>query len=1192
MKNIYTIRGESVIAVISIIAFFTLVIPTSASTPAPSNNCVSNQLQTNAESYAAEVHYGTAHVERWNKVLHTFAGTATDTTRMTIAEAQAYVDDWGAKRFIPVVSALRCLETQAIADSTPTTCVSNQLQTNAESYAAEVHYGTAHVERWNKVLHTFAGTATDTTRMTIAEAQAYVDDWGAKRFIPVVSALRCLETQAIADQQSEEVKAPPVYVRAQAQQQGVPAIDLKASSDSGSSNTDNITNHTTPIFITSGFDSSAAVVVSATHATAATVKGFGDRTGNGEVIIPSELADGVWTVTAAATINGTVVSSPSISVTIDTAAPGKPATPTLAQTSDSGVSDSDGITNITNPVVGTTTTGEGYVYEWTVNGTVLTSSTTFHTNTGVLSEGTHTASVKITDAAGNQSVASDDYTFTVDTTAPTAITNVGSIGTVGDTTPDLTFTTPEAGTLVANTACGITTQAVTSGANTITLTALTPATYNTCTINMSDVAGNTGTAVTIPSFTIIVPAIDLKAGSDSGSSDTDNITNNNTPTFTVAGLNDSVTVAVVAVHATLPTQTSTRAGNGDVTLPTLGEGVWTVSATDRTTTTATISVTVDTTAPLKPGIPTIAPFRYDTGISNSDHITSDTRPNFTVAADEVSFSEYTLDSTVLPLTGYGASTFRPTSALAEGVHTISVISIDLAGNRSVASDTRSFTIDTTAPGISGVSSIGTTADTTPDLSFTTPEAGTLVANTACGITTQAVTSGANTITLTALTPATYNTCTINMSDVAGNTGTAVTIPSFTITGPDVVLKSTSDTGASDTDNITNDTTPTFTTLGFDDSKTIVVTASHATAADVTTSRTGNGDVTLPTLAEGVWTVLATDGVSVATHNITVDTTDPTAITGVGSIGSVADTTPDLTFTTPEAGTLVANTACGIPAEAVTSGANTITLTALANGTYASCTIQMADVAGNLSPTTAIPSFTISAHPDCVLPIPLYEYSQWESGSCTVIDSNGIASNKRTKYMDTTTITTDGTTETIDVPYRKFGINYSIKDDVLSWYGAPEDDNVVGDRAISIDSTQVFTIKNDDIARIYARWGGNDRFKFSLGRGFNQDVNIVSHADVLVANTGTWTWTGGHNKKTLLIATGTKYTTVNHSFSVSEELNYWCNRGGNNAVRHHFFLKENASESLNATYIPYGETEPVTVKGFKIFPSSILIGSCS
>ena len=910
-----------------------------------------------------------------------------------------------------------------------------------------------------------------------------------------------------------------------------PRIDLKANSDSGSSNTDKITRNNTPTFTVSGLDDSKTVTVTADHATETDVTGT--RTGDGDVRLPT-LAEGVWSVSAS---DGTTT-TPAISVTIDLSGPGSidtvspigttadstpdltfttyeagtllantdcgiatqavvagentitltaltpgtygsctiemtdiagnyaiPATPIpsftitgptidLKASSDTGSSDTDNITNDVTP----TFTVVGFDDSATVR---LAASQSGQTNVNGSRTGDGDVTLP-TLTEGVWAVAATDGTtiitlnITVDTTDPTVITNVNSIGSVTDTTPDLSFTAPEAGTLVANTACGIPAEAVTTGSNTITLTALANGTYASCTIQMADVAGNTSPTASIPSFTITGPSIDLKATSDSGSSDTDNVTNVNTPTFTISGLK-SGPVIVAANQTGQNTVSGVRTGNGDFTTGTLADGVWEVTASDGATSVA-INVTIDTVAPLKSGIPTITPRSLDTGISNTDHITSNTRPSFTSAPREtLLFLEFTLDSTVLPLTRRGGATFRPASALADGVYNISAISIDLAGNRSPASDTRSFTIDTTVPVISNVGSIPTSIDTTPDLTFTASEAGVLVANTACGITAATVTSGSNTLTLSALTPATYGACTINMKDVAGNTGTAVNVPSFIIAdGPTVDLKASSDSGSSDTDNITNDDTPTITVSNYVSGASVIVTATHATEDDETATHTGNGDVTLPTLAEGVWTVSATDGTTVSNEiEITIDTTVPSkralvtidtgisnsdgivndntptisilgalptgftvrwtidgsvdssittdafvsatlsegshtfaievfdiagnkspisdtltliidttapVITGVSSIGTTAVNVPELTFTTSEAGVLVANTACGITAQAVTSGSNTITLTELSVATYAACKIQMTDVAGNTGTAANVPSFTIQAGP--------------------------------------------------------------------------------------------------------------------------------------------------------------------------------------------------------------------------------------
>ena len=847
-------------------------------------------------------------------------------------------------------------------------------------------------------------------------------------------------------------------------------VILKASSNTGISNSDRFTSDSTPTFTVSGAASGASITVTITPlivsgvTTAVTLT----RTGNGDVPVTTALADGIWEY------RGTdeTTTTASIALVIDTLAP------TLVYTSAfSFVGPLSSTDNVINKADFEATAADtlsligsrdsfSFGYSPVVSSTTCNDSLTYATaipqTDDITSDGTWKVCIKISDEAGNIQYLTSS-TFSRDITVP-VISNVGSIGSTFDTTPNLSFTTSEAGTLVANSACGITAATVTTGANTITLTALSRTAHASCTIQMTDAAGNTGTAVNVPSFTITDgPTVDLKASSDSGNSDTDNITKNTTPTITVSNYASNASVTVTATQSGETTVTKARSGNGDVTLGTLAEGVWTVSASDGTTTSNEIEITIDTTAPTKPGVPTFSPASDDSGISNADNITKNTRPSFTSSHSESVFAEYTLDSTVSLLTVRGSYSFRPASALAEGAHSISVKSVDLAGNKSVASDTRSFTVDTTAPTISSVSTIGSTIDTTPDLTFTTSEAGTLVANSGCGITAQAVTSGSNTITLSELAVATYPSCTIQMTDSAGNTGTAVSITSFTIQlGPKVALLASYDTGTSDTDGITNTDNPAFIVSGFASDVRVKVIATHTDGTVITTTMPTDGNtqsIASGTFADGVWTVIAqtSDGtitspsititidtvapgkpatpslaqtsdsgvsdsdditnitnplvgttttgegyvyewtvngtvltssttfhtntgvlseglsgafvkvtdvagnqsVSSDVYTFTVDTTAPT-ISNVGSIGTTFDDTPDLSFTTSEAGVLVANSGCGITAATVASGSNTITLTALSRITHSSCTINMSDVAGNTGTAVSIPSFTIEA----------------------------------------------------------------------------------------------------------------------------------------------------------------------------------------------------------------------------------------
>ncbi|MEJ6024389.1 Ig-like domain-containing protein, partial [Ramlibacter sp. PS4R-6] len=118
-------------------------------------------------------------------------------------------------------------------------------------------------------------------------------------------------------------------------------------------------------------------------------------------------------------------------------------------------------------------------------------------------------------------------------------------------------------------------------------------------------------AVTIDTTAPAAPsAPDLTAGTDSGSSSTDNITNDNTPTFTgTAEANSSVTLYDTDGTTVVGTGSADGSGNWSITVSTLGDGAHTITAkaTDAAGNTSAagtgLSVTVDTAAPSAPSAP-------------------------------------------------------------------------------------------------------------------------------------------------------------------------------------------------------------------------------------------------------------------------------------------------------------------------------------------------------------------------------------------------------------------------------------------------------------------------------------------------------------------------------------------------------------------------------------------------------------
>jgi len=126
--------------------------------------------------------------------------------------------------------------------------------------------------------------------------------------------------------------------------------------------------------------------------------------------------------------------------TVDNTAPAAPPAPDLDTASDTGASDSDDLTNDTTP----TLSGSGAEANATVEvfsdidgslGTATADGAGDWTLTaGTLSAGSHTLTVKATDAAGNEGVASPGLAVTVDTNAA-SIANTGTSAS-GDTITD------------------------------------------------------------------------------------------------------------------------------------------------------------------------------------------------------------------------------------------------------------------------------------------------------------------------------------------------------------------------------------------------------------------------------------------------------------------------------------------------------------------------------------------------------------------------------------------------------------------------------------------------------------------------------------------------------------------------------------------------------------------------------------
>ncbi|XQW84544.1 Ig-like domain-containing protein [Thalassotalea piscium] len=138
------------------------------------------------------------------------------------------------------------------------------------------------------------------------------------------------------------------------------------------------------------------------------------------------------------------------------------------------------------------------------------------------------------------------------------------------------------------------------------------------------------------------------------------------------------------------------------------------------------------------------------------------------------------------------------------------------------------------------------------------------------------------------------------------------------------------------------------------------------AADSTSYNLAGADDFITFLTTGDSSDLIGNSITVSN----VDSTAPTVteVTSVTSPGT--DTTPDVTISTNEAGTLTVGGSCGSASEgAIGSGSSTITLTQpdnftpLAAGTYSDCTVTVTDSSNNTSSARTLTEFIINSPQD-------------------------------------------------------------------------------------------------------------------------------------------------------------------------------------------------------------------------------------
>ncbi|WP_137170039.1 DUF4347 domain-containing protein [Marinomonas sp. FW-1] len=589
--------------------------------------------------------------------------------------------------------------------------------------------------------------------------------------------------------------------------------DLSSASDTGTSSTDNVTSKTTPT-VTGTAEANSTVKLYDTDGT--TLLGSTTANGSGNwSITSSTLSEGSHTLTATATDASNNVSSASsgLTITIDTTAP----TTTIASaalSADTGTS-GDFITNTAQQTISGTlsadlASGES-VYVSLDNGanwTVATASIGSNTwsLTGQALTGSNTLKVKVSDTAGNDGTVYSQA-YVLDTTAPTTTIATAEFSADTGTSGDFITNTAQqtiSGTLSANLASGesvyvsldnganwaVATASVVS--NTWSLAGQTLAGSNTLKVKVSDTAGNDGTvysqAYILDTQSPDAPsAADLSAGSDTGSSNTDNITSDTTPTVTgSAEAGSTVTLYDTDGITVLGSTTADGSGNWSITSTTLSAGEHTLTtktidaAGNVSIASGGLTLTVDTTAPT---LTSSSPADDATNIAPSSDISLTFSEDIYSGSGLITLINTSTGTTVetfniatsnqISMAG-SVLTLSPTHDLAEATGYAIQISnaalTDKAGNAVagiIDNTTLNFTTgvtDSRAPTFLAVQRTNDNVITDTTASFTLRFDEAVNANTADFILS---TSGSVVGTISSISGSGTNTLTINVSGIAG-----------------------------------------------------------------------------------------------------------------------------------------------------------------------------------------------------------------------------------------------------------------------------------------------------------------------------------------------------------------------------------------------------------------------------------------
>jgi large repetitive protein len=456
--------------------------------------------------------------------------------------------------------------------------------------------------------------------------------------------------------------------------------------------------------------------------------------------------------------------------------------------------------------------------------------------------------------------------------------------------------------------------------------------------------------------------------------------------------------------------------------------------------------TIDKVAPAAPVISSIT---TDSGTSNSDLLTNDTTLVISGTAEANSILTLTRVGTgvlgTATVGGGGAWSYDYTgTTLSEGSYTFAATTQDAAGNISADSANFVVNIDTTPPAVPAITSISNDTGTSNDRITSDPTlliSGTADANsivsvsrTGVGVLGSATANGTGnwTFDYTGTTLGSGNhTFTASASDAAGNSSGAsadfaVTVDTSAPAAP-VLNAISTDTGSSNTDEISNDTTLVISgTAEANSSLTLTLVGTGVLGtANVTAGSTWSYDYTGTPLANGSYTFTATaqdaaGNASAVSANfvVNVDLVAPAApvITSVSTdTGNPNDAvTSDQTLIlsgTSEANSVVTVTRVnvGILGTATANGAGIwnydYTTTTLPAGTH-TFTATAQDAAGNVSAVSANFNVTVDTNAPAT---PVIDSITLDSGTAGdgVTNDNTLVLNGTAPASSTVTLTRVG-----------------------------------------------------------------------------------------------------------------------------------------------------------------------------------------